>query len=1183
MNMRKSPVKQALAMYCHVRKKKNCLLLVLVMACCCTRSFASQVDSTLVTIDLNNASLEKAFTAIKQQTAYRVIYDNGLLKGAKPVTLHASKAKLSLVLQKLFEQQPFGYKIIEQTIIVTPKVATYDNDHTIQYPVKDTVISGLVLTDSTNQPLAGALVNLKGTNTNTITGDDGHFKIKLPSTGGVLVVSYVGYRDRVVFVNPQNSAQLAIAMKVAVTEMQDVNVVSTGYQNIPKERATGSFTQVNNKRFNEQVSTSILGRLEAVSNSLLVDRKTTGGGGIRIRGLSSIEGPKDPLIVLDNFPYDGDINNINPNDIESISILKDAAAASIWGTKAGNGVIVITTKKGKLNQPIQVEFNSNILIGNKPDLYYQKQMSTTDFIDVEQFLFGKGFKFSDTANSGRPSFSPVYEILFKQRNGQLTTAQTNSQIDALRNVDLRGQFDKYLYKQSLNQQYAVNLRGGNTNMSYLFSAGYDKNSSELDAGYSRFNLRLQNTYQPIKNLQFSTGVYYTQSKSTSGRPAYGSITTSNGNLPPYTLLADDNGNALPVTRGFRKSYTDTAGGGKLLNWDYYPLEDYKHTIATTTTNDIILNLGINYAVSKSFSVDLKYQYEKQQVTLENLNDVQSYFTRNLINQYSQLNRTTGVVTYKIPVGGILDISRNTLSSHNARGQLNFNKQWQKHAVTAIAGAEIRESNTISNAYRTYGYDPDILTSSSVDFANTYPSFVTGSNSFIPNNSGFSNTLNRFVSIYSNAAYTYAQKYTLSLSGRRDASNLFGVNTNEKWNPLWSVGGGWLLSKEPFYKVSALPYLKLRATYGVSGNVDQSKSAVTTITYSSNSPYTLSPYAIISRNANPELKWEKVKLMNFGLDFRTKNERISGSIEYYIKNARDLFGPSPIDITTGISSGIITKNVASMKGNGIDVELNTLNTTGIIKWQSNINFTWYKDQITDYYNPSLQGSSFISGTVPNSLGTVGKPVYSIFSYQWAGLDPATGDPMGYINGKVSKNYASIIADSTQLKDLVYGGSVMPTIFGSIGNTVSFKNVSLTIRLIYKFGYFFRNASIDYTNLFNTRVGHPDYANRWQKPGDELHTNVPSMVYPSISARDAFYDNSEVLVEKGDNIRIQYITLAYDIPKTSNKNLPFRNIQLYANINNVGIIWKANKKGIDPDYPLSSVLPARNIAIGLKAAF
>ncbi len=347
MNMRKSPVKQALALYCHVRKKKNCLLVLLVMACCCTRSFASQVDSTLVTIDLNNASLEKAFIAIKQQTAYRVIYDNSLLKGAKPVTLHASKAKLSLVLQKLFEQQPFGYKIIEQTIIVTPKVATYDNDHTIQYPVKDTVISGLVLTDSTNQPLAGALVNLKGTNTNTITGDDGHFKIKVPSTGGVLVVSYVGYRDRVVFVNPKNSAVLAIAMKVAVTEMQDVNVVSTGYQNIPKERATGSFTQVNNKRFNEQVSTSILGRLEAVSNSLLVDRKTTGGGGIRIRGLSSIEGPKDPLIVLDNFPYDGDINNINPNDIENISILKDAAAASIWGTKAGNGVIVITTKKGK--------------------------------------------------------------------------------------------------------------------------------------------------------------------------------------------------------------------------------------------------------------------------------------------------------------------------------------------------------------------------------------------------------------------------------------------------------------------------------------------------------------------------------------------------------------------------------------------------------------------------------------------------------------------------------------------------------------------------------------------------------------------------------------------------------------------------------------------------------------------
>lgn len=1181
MSNEKSPVMQALASCCHKWNKKY-LLLIVASIVLHAHSFAFPPDSTFVTINVNNGRLEEVFDAIKKQTPYRFMYDNDLLKDAKPVTLRAKRESLATVLKKLFTNQPFDYKIVEQTIIVVPKTATTNiSSGKIQYPLKDTLITGTVLADSTQFPLSGAVVTVGSTNLRTVTNEMGHFSISVPSTATMLAISYVGYYDRFIPINKGMALPVKVFLKVKVNTLSEVSI-NTGYQSIPKERATGSFTQVDNKRYNEQVSTDVLSRLESVANGLFVDRKTTGGGGIHIRGLSSINGPKDPLIILDNFPYDGDINNINPNDIESITLLKDAAAASIWGTRAGNGVIVITTKKVKFNQPFQVEVNANVLIGGKPDLFYQKQMSSSDFIDVEQFLFSKGFKFSDTASSSHPPFSPVYEILFRQRNGQLSAAGANSQIDALRKVDLRDQFQKYIYQQSVNQQYAVNLRGGTNKMGWMFSAGFDNNISELAATYKRVNLRWQNTYQPLKNLQLSTSLYYTQSKALSGRPAYGSISTINGSLQPYTQLADAQGNALPVINGYRQSYIDTAGGGKLLDWNFYPLENYKHSTTSTSIDDIVLNFGMNYVFTKALNIDIKYQYEKQQYALENLNDVQSYFTRNLINQFSQLNRATGVVTYKVPTGAILDMTRTTLVSNDARAQLNFNKQWLEHSVTAIAGSEIRQANTVGNTFRTYGYNPDILASTSVDYTNTYPNFVTGSSTFIPNNTGFSNTLNRFVSLYANAAYTYRQKYIVTTSARTDASNLFGLNTNDKWNPLWSVGGGWLLSKEKFYKSALFSYLKLRATYGLSGNVDQNKTAVTTLTYSGTSTYTLSPYSIISRYANPELRWEKVRMINLGVDFKMWNERIAGSIEYYVKKGTDLFGPSPVDMTTGLS-GTVTKNFASMKGRGIDIELNTININSRIKWYSNINLTWYSDRITDYYNASLQGSSFVTDVAPNSLGTPGRPVYSIFSYKWAGLDPANGDPRGYINGKVSKNYASIIADSTQLRDLVYSGSAMPTVYGSIGNTVSYKGFSLTIRLVYKFGYYFRNASINYYNLFNNSTGHPDYADRWQKPGDELHTSVPSMVYPAVNARDVFYNRSEATVEKGDNIRIQYITLAYDFPKKSIKFLPFQKIQLFANLNNLGIVWRANKKDIDPDYPLTTLPPARNIALGVRVNF
>lgn len=1036
-------------------------------------------------------------------------------------------------------------------------------------------ISGTVISPS-NQPLAGATIHIKGGKQSSVTDTSGIFFITTSIPNPVLIISHVGFVTSQVQTFEGKYTGLTIVLKDATVTLKDVSV-SNGYQEIARERSTGSFTLLDNKLFNQQTGTNILDRLEAITNSLSVDRKSNGGG-IMIRGLSTIRGLRSPLIVVDNFPYSGNINNINPNDVETITVLKDAAAASIWGAKAANGVIVITTKKGKFNQRLSVDVSSNITVMDKPDLFYLNQISTNDFIDVEQFLFSKGFKFSDTALSTRPAFSPVYEILFKQRNGLISAADAKVKIDALRNMDVRNDFSQYIYQKAVNQQYAVNIRGGSPNTAWLLSAGVDRNMNNLASPYNRLTARFDNIYKISKNLQVNAGITFTQSKAMSGKPSYGSVTTKSSIIYPYAQFADANGNALPLIKDYRQPYIDTAGAGKLLDWKYYPLEDHKHVMNTSDLQDFVANAGINYKVSKGIQVDIKYQYEKQNADNNLLQDADSYFSRDLVNRFSQLNRATGVVTYKIPKGSILDLSSNDMISQNLRGQVNVNRTWGKHNFIMLAGSEISDVKNSGNSYRTYGYNENILTGGSVDYTNTYPSFVSGSNAFIPDNSSFTDKLNRFVSFYGNLAYTYKSRYTLTLSGRKDASNVFGLNTNQKWNPLWSAGTGWEISKEIFYKSKLIPYLRMRATLGYSGNLDPSMSAATTITYGNTSPYTLTPYALIQNFYNPDLRWEKVRMINAGLDFRSKGDRITGSIELYQKYCTDLYGSAVIDYTVGLGVQVVTKNAASMKGHGFDIEINSLNIDRKIKWSSNFILNIYKDEVISNYIANKSGSSYINYG-QGSTGLEGKPVYGIYSYKWGGLDPLTGDPQGYINDLLSKDYNTLTGTNTLVSDLIYNGPQFPTLFGSVGNTISWKGFSVTARLLYKFGYYFRKQGLDYGGLFNLWTGTSDYAKRWQKPGDEVFTNVPSMVYPSLTSRDAFYLGSDVLVDKGDNIRLQYVNFSYDVP-----HVPIlKNAKLFIVISNLGILWRANKDGLDPDYANSVVPVSKSFSIGINANF
>jgi TonB-linked SusC/RagA family outer membrane protein len=1043
-------------------------------------------------------------------------------------------------------------------------------------------VKGKIINEA-GEPVPFSTVTLKGTTRAVTANDEGVFQFAALNVGDTLTISSVGYatiEQRIT----NSSASLRIELNQASTSLEGVEIINTGYQDIPKERATGSFDFIDNKTLNQQVGTNILKRLEGVSSGVLFDNNRLINGqqkndNITIRGLSTINASTAVLVVLDGFIYEGDINNINPNDIESITILKDAAATSIWGARAGNGAIVINTKKGNFNQKLRIGLNTDVIVNQKPDLNYLPQVSSSDEINIEEYLFNNGF-FNSAIASPYQALTPAVEVFNKRSMGLISAADSAKDINSLKAIDNSNQYRKYFLRNAVTQQYAVNISGGSAINAFAFSVGYDRNLGELRSTAGKVNIHLENSIQPLKNLMIHIGAYYTNSNSTSGLTSYNTITVGTRQVP-YLQFADADGNPLPVETGYRNGYTDTAGGGKLLSWEYVPLEDYKHNVSKTSLNELYANLGIQYKLSEALSVEVKYQYEKQQTNTSQLADINSYSTRSLINQFTQIDNSTGTLNYIIPKGGIKNLYNSYTGSYTGRVQLNYNNSWGNNEVTAIAGTEIRQLQQTSDQNVIYGFREDPLQYSNVDLVNYYPTFVDGSYQKIPGNLSFSNTINRFVSFYGNASYTFKKRYVATVSGRQDGSNIFGANTNDKWKPLWSAGALWKLSKESFFKSSLFSTINVRATYGYSGNVDLSKTAAAVATYFTDAPATGFPYAMIKTINNPSLRWEKTLMMNAAIDFTVGNGRISGTVEYYHKKGTDLYGSTPYDYTTWGGSPSIIKNVAAISGKGVDITLNTRNLVGKFKWNTMLLFNYNNEKTTKYETTEADKIVSKLGAGQLIVPVIGKPLYSISAYKWGGLD-ANGNPQGYLNGKKSIAYDSIFTEAMNKGlqgNVVYVGPSSPPVFGSLINTFSYKGISLSVNLIYKLGYYFQKAALSYSSLVSYGTGTKDYDKRWTKPGDELKTNVPSFVYPVDDSRESFYALSEPNVLKADNVRIQYVNLSWLLPFKNNR---FRNIELYVNASNLGIIWRANKENLDPDYP-ATLPPEKSYALGIRANF
>ncbi|MCS3795988.1 SusC/RagA family TonB-linked outer membrane protein [Niastella sp. OAS944] len=1127
-----------------------------------------------ITFSKRNATINDLRKALEKQTGYTIFNSNSVTTKLKPVTIHLTDGTVEQLLDEYFKYQTCTYTIIEKVITVIPrgKVQTIGN--------RRANIKGKIVNEQ-GDPIPGATITVKGSNQQTSTNESGEFKLtEVNEIELSIVVTSINYESEEV--RYQGEPELNVQLKQRINELDKVQVVSTGYQKLSKDKSPGSFVKIDNELLNRRVSTNILDRLEGITSGLIFNKnvdKAVNQSSMTIRGRTTIYANAEPLIVVDNFPYTGDVNNINPNDIESITVLKDADAGAIWGAYSGNGVIVITTKKGKFNQPLRLSINSNVMVGQKPDLYYEPILSTSDYIEVERFLFNKSHYNAKIIDPTHPVLSPVVEILAKERDKTITSAEAENQLNVLRGQDKRKDLKKYFYRNAINQQYALSASGGGSNNTYYFSLGYDKNLDNLVRnGYDRITLSGNNSFSWLKKkLEFNTGIIYTDSKTQINNRELLNISY------PYSDLVDEFGNAQTIPLDIRQSYKESAGAA-VLDWNYKPYNELKYSDNTAKTTDYRINADVKYRVLKGLDLNVVYQYNKGFIETEDYKSQQTYYTRNYINQFT--DTSSGQVVRRVPLGGILDQITNQYEAHNTRFQINYDHSWynpkqnKHHQITAMAGAEVRGLKRYIDVLRLYGYNKEMPTTSTVIYDSAFPLYYAPFNTQKIEFKNLNRSeADRYISYYLNTKYIFKRRYILSGSIRKDESNLFGVSTNQKGVPLWSVGVSWEISQEKFYRLGWLPFLKLRITNGYKGNVDKSVSAFTTAKYDALNGTWNVPTASIVNPPNPSLRWEKNHMLNFGVDFALKNSALEGSLEYYTRKGIDLIGYSPMDPTSGVN--IFRGNTADMKGRGVDIMLRSKNINKRFKWFSTFLFSYAADEVTSYKMP--QSAIWLYADPQYMSPMAGRPLYSIFSFKWMGLKPETGEAQGYFNKEASTNYTGIL-NSKDLSDLIYRGPAYPTFFGSLRNNFSYKQFEFSFTITYKMGYYFRRNSINYFDLFYFRsVGNSDYEMRWQQPGDEKFTSVPSMNYntTNIAPASSFYKYSDVLVEKGDHIRLQDIQLSYQLNKSEKKWLPINNARLYIYANNLGILWKANKKGIDPDFVSSNSMPTpRTIAAGLK---
>lgn len=1015
---------------------------------------------------------------------------------------------------------------------------------------------------------------------------NGNFEIKVDDDPGIILVfSFIGMKTKEIKIG--QSQTLNITLEYVVKALDEVLV--TGYQTISKERVTGSFVSVKNEELEKFTTTNLSSKLESSVNGLLLKPD----GGIEIRGQSTLNTSEayktGPLLVVDGFPVEASLSDINPEEIESITVLRDAAAASIYGIKSANGVIVITRKpavKGKL----QVKASVNYAISAKPDLSYVKKMTASEAVDYQWEALAKGHFDTFLADDKTASSELVYAYKLLSE-GKTSEADAIKQRLASYGNTMRRQYEKYLYTNNKVGQYNISLSGGGNVLDYYISGRIDdENSMYKGNGSTSYSLDIRTHAKITEKLSFMVNTTSIYSKSNGYTPV--SINNYDRSANPFEpLKVDGKLNALVglSTSSVGIAWRNTADQlGLLHNGIYYnPINDLNNVDNSSTSKYGCYQFALAYQFDFGLDLNVKYQYEY------NMSDSDTYYSpettrgAQFINRYVVSNGSETVWN----VGrdkSIYNGTHSTLDAHLVRATAQYEKELgSKHYVSLLGGAEI-QNTTIDYRYSNFApYDriTGFTLPSFVNVSENITNWIGQSVAVTPSDFvSYKNTrsFKRFFAVFFNGGYSYLDRYNVTGSFRVDQSNIFGTDTKNRYKPMWSLGVSWNINKEDWMSnVQWVNNLTLRATYGLTGMIDKSTSPYVIIT-KDKSAFGLGDYAALNNAPNKNLSWEETRNLNIGIDYSVLNNRLSGFIDYYYKYTNDVIAPAQADPTNGFST--ITANTAEISNTGFDVNIHSVNIDRKLKWVSILNINHNRNKIEKLYvNYGLDASYYCAGTYTVQELVEGKAIDQMYSYHWAGLNK---EGYAQVYDREGKIVAASESTSLKVEDLVNDGRTQPNFFGNLTNTFSWNNFCLTFNLTYKLGY--NTRAYSYRDGYNDRFQQV-MANRWRKAGDELTTDVPGIHEASVT------DNSYLYATYGtqntisaSHVRFKYINLSYTLPQNVVRKARLEEVMFYVQGENLGILWRANKEGIDPDvHSLSGEytgLPAaRLFSLGVNIKF
>ncbi|MCV2483530.1 SusC/RagA family TonB-linked outer membrane protein [Flavobacterium sp. SH_e] len=1158
------------------------LLSALFMLFC---SYTGQAQN--ITINFKEAPLEKVLKEVAKQANYEVFYTQKLLKDSRPVTINVKNTSLNETLNQIFRNQSVKYNLANQTIVVTASKEEERGNGLID-------IRGKVV-NNRNEPFPGVTVTIWGTNRTSVTDFDGSFAFDKVSPTAVLDCSGLTIEKKTFTINGRSEMTLVVDDKVSTMK----EVVVTGFQTIARSNFTGAISKVDEKTLNENINSNLSSALEGRVAGLMFQKNVTGSDSdkpiLRGMGTFSSQVGYTPLLVIDGLPTELSLDDINPYDIESVDVLKDAAAASIYGSRAANGIIVLTTKKG--NGKLKVSINSDFFISTKPNLRDMNYASTSELIDFEQTVYDRErARFADTStmfssygdigSSSMKYYSPLYQLNRNLEEGKIDNATYDSTIAQWRKNDYIKDYRDNVWQNELRQRYNIAFSGSTSKQNTYVSLNYDESKDRIKFNNSRaFNLYAKSSFQINNWLNATFGVNGTYSNEdvTDGdfgnydiQKRYERITDDNGNLvmSPFVGISDGFTSGSVINPAVAEKLAGLSG---FKSTEFNVLDALQEGIEKQNSLSLRTFANIKAKIWKGLSANSQFQYELRRNDNEQYYAVDSYRMRMAINSLTGYNPTTNTYTYVdgFSAGGRYKQSSSQASNYSFRNQLDFNQEFGdgKHSVNALAGFEMRETfvpRTIEQLR--YGYDPVTLSSSVLNnllLSQTgVSSYIYGSNRTL---AALSRTqtevLHRYFSMFSTASYTYLSKYNITGSYRVDRADLFGVDPKYKNRPLWSAGLGWNVSNEDFMReVKWVSMLKLRSTYGINGNIDQSTTPYITATIKNDNLYQSLQYTNITSQPNPMLRWEKTQSANFGIDYSLFRTKLNGTIDIYRKYSTDLLATTDLDPTVGALSRRI--NAGALMNKGVEFTLGSeWFNNGSFKIASNAVLAFNKTTVKKVTRAQSTASVYVSSPIDYFLEN--EAYNSLYAYKYGGTVngyPYILDEDGNPSITFDENgnpISTSIKSVTSPDALVNMGSLTPTYTGSLSQRFSYKQFDLNFLFVFSGGNVMRKEVLAMDSDAVNLSGIADrYTDANPNGNTRLYVDLDESVRNYASTISSQWRNSSANVVDGDYIKLRNISLSYNLPKDFANKIKMSSAKFTFQMNNIWY-WSAAGNRIDPE--------------------